>query len=124
VTDLKPVLALVRLANTDNDVMTIEAEAALMGFAFEQYFDAKSAQGVADRFGARFRPYGKTTTDAAQATRPGIRQTPIPASMRPSQAASSPSSGCSSFISAAAPSLTPADLCPAARGDGRRSSIW
>jgi hypothetical protein len=40
---LKAVLPLVRLANTDNEVMTLDAEAALMGFALEQYFDASKA---------------------------------------------------------------------------------
>lgn len=78
VTDLKPVLPLVRLANTDNDVMTLEAEAALMGFAFEQYLGADKALDLAAKFDALFSPYGKTTTDAAQATRPGIYPNPDP----------------------------------------------
>jgi hypothetical protein len=78
VTDLKPVLPLVRLANTDNDVMTVEAEAALMGFAFEQYFGADNARELAAKFDALFSPYGKTTAGAAQTMRPGIYPDPNP----------------------------------------------
>ena len=77
-TDLKPVLPLVRLANTDNDVMTFEAEAASMGFAFEQYLGADKARELAAKFDALFSPYGRTTAEAAQATRPGIYPSPDP----------------------------------------------
>ena len=78
VSDLKSVLPLVRLANTDNDVMTLEAEAALMGFAFEQYLGADKARDLAVKFDALFSPYGKTTAGAAQAMRPGIYPDPDP----------------------------------------------
>ena len=75
---LKAVLPLVRLANTDNDVMTLDAEAALMGFAFEQYFQADKARDLAAKFDALFGVYGKTTALAAQAQRPGIYPDPDP----------------------------------------------
>ena len=78
VESLKAVLPLVRLANTDNDVMTLDAEAALMGFAFEQYFQADKARDLAAKFDALFSVYGKTTALAAQAQRPGIYPDPDP----------------------------------------------
>jgi len=78
VESLKAVLPLVRLANTDNDVMTLDAEAALMGFAFEQYFQADKARDLAAKFDALFKVHGKTTALAAQANRPGIYPDPDP----------------------------------------------
>ncbi len=75
---LKAVLPLVRLANTDNDVMTLDAEAALMGFAFEQYFQVDKARDLAAKFDALFNVHGKTTALAAQANRPGIYPGPDP----------------------------------------------
>jgi hypothetical protein len=75
---LKAVLPLIRLANTDNDVMTLDSEAALMGFAFEQYFQADKARDLACKFDALFSVYGKTTVLAAQAQRPGIYPDPNP----------------------------------------------
>jgi hypothetical protein len=73
---LKAVLPLVRLANTDSDGMTINAEMALMGFAFEQYFQADKARSLADKFDSLFGGYGKTTARAAQTQRPGIYPDP------------------------------------------------
>jgi len=75
---LRAVLPLVRLANTDNDVMTLDSEAALMGFALEQYFQADDARNLAGRFDELFSVYGKTTARTAQAQRPGIYPNPDP----------------------------------------------
>jgi hypothetical protein len=75
---LKAVLPLVRLANTDNDVMSLDSEAALMGFAFEQYFQAYKARDLASKFDALFAGYGKTTALEARAQRPGIYPDPDP----------------------------------------------
>ncbi len=75
---LKAVLPLVRLANTDNDVMTLDAEAALMVFALEQYLEANTARGLATKFDGLFNAYGKVTARAAQAQRPGIYPDPDP----------------------------------------------
>jgi hypothetical protein len=73
---LKTVLPLVRLANTDDDVMTLDAEATLMAFALEQYLQADDASDLAGKFDALFSVYGKTTARAAQARRPGIHPDP------------------------------------------------
>jgi hypothetical protein len=75
---LRAVLPLVRLANTDNDVMSLDSEAALMGFAFEQYLEADSARDLAGKFDALFAGYGKTTALEAKAQRPGIYPDPDP----------------------------------------------
>ncbi len=61
---LKAVLPLIRLANTDNDVMTLDAEAALMGFVFEQYFEANKARDLAAKFEALFGGYFHTSAVA------------------------------------------------------------
>jgi hypothetical protein len=58
--------------------MSLQAEAALMGFAFEQYLGADKARDLAAKFDVLFSPYGKTTAGAAQATRPGIYPDPDP----------------------------------------------
>ena len=50
--------------------MTLDAEAALMGLASEQYFQAYKARDLAAKFDALFSVYGKTTALAAQAQRP------------------------------------------------------
>jgi hypothetical protein len=73
---LRAVLPLVRLANTDSDVMTLDAEAALMGFAFEQYFRVtgnNKADSLATKFDDVFGVYGKTDARSVQGKRSGIR---------------------------------------------------
>ncbi len=70
---LRSALPFVSLANTDDDLMTLPAEAILMGSAFEQMLrgDA-SAFKLAKKFGHWFKPFGAVTVEEASNARPGI----------------------------------------------------
>ncbi len=58
--------------------MTREAEAALMAFAFEQYFQANTARGLATKFDDLLILQSKTPVQTAQVQRPGIYPDPDP----------------------------------------------
>ena len=75
--DLKVVMPLVLLANSDNDLMSLETEAALMAFAFEQYFQANKARDLAEKFDELLtRKRQPTTVRLAQTNRPSIYADP------------------------------------------------
>lgn len=70
---LRTALVFVQRANADDDAMTLEAEALLMGSAFEQLLGGPSkAYGLGRRFGQLFRRFGTVTVGEARERRPGI----------------------------------------------------
>jgi hypothetical protein len=71
---LRSALSFVSLANTDDDLMSTEAEAILMGSAFEQLLDADaSAFRLGERFSDLFGRFGSVTVEAARVARPDIQ---------------------------------------------------
>jgi hypothetical protein len=70
---LRYAIPFVSLANTDDDLMTENAEAILMGSAFEQLLcgDA-SAYELGRKFGDLFGSFGSVTVKKAKENRPGI----------------------------------------------------
>jgi hypothetical protein len=70
-------LPFVSLANTDDDMMTPEAEVILLGSAFDQLLPGhSSARALAERFGALFGQFGSVTVAEALVQRPGIQLDP------------------------------------------------
>jgi hypothetical protein len=70
---LRTAMPFVRLANTDDDVMTEHAEAVLMGAAFEQLFGGFGKYQTGKAFAALLAPFGKQTVADALKVRPHIR---------------------------------------------------
>ena len=70
---LRAALPFVQLANTDDDVMTADAEAILMASAFEQLLDGEGSKyRLGKSFGELFQDFGNVTVACAQQTRPDI----------------------------------------------------
>jgi hypothetical protein len=70
---LRRAIPFVELANTDDELMTEDAEAILMGSAFEQLLDVDGrAYELGKAFGAVFRTFGSATVGEVQQVRPGI----------------------------------------------------
>jgi len=69
---LVPTLSFFNLANTDSDVMDMDAEIILLGSAFEQVLDAYGARRLNEAVGELLRPYAGVTVEQALPARPGI----------------------------------------------------
>ena len=70
---LRTALPFVQLANTDDDVITADAEAILMASAFEQLLDGDGKKyKLGKSFGRLFQDFGSITVASAQQTRPDI----------------------------------------------------
>jgi len=71
---LQTALPFVELANSDDDFMTEQAEAILMGSAFEQLLHGDaSAYKLSKKFGELFKPFGSVTVADALKVRSGIQ---------------------------------------------------
>ena len=74
---LRTALPFVQLANTDDDVMTADAEAILMASAFEQLLDGGGKKyRLGKSFGEQFQDFGNVTVACALQTRPDIEIDP------------------------------------------------
>jgi hypothetical protein len=72
--NLRSALPFVSLANTDDDLMSNEAEVILMGSAFEQLLDVDgSAFRLGEHFSDLFARFGSVTVEVAQMTRLDIQ---------------------------------------------------
>lgn len=70
---LRSALPYAQLANTDDSLMQLNAEAILMASAFEQILGGpSSAYGLGRKFGALFKACGSVTVAEARQARPGI----------------------------------------------------
>jgi hypothetical protein len=69
---LVPALSFFNLANTDSDVMDMDAEVILFGSAFEQVLDAYGARRFNEAVGQLLQPYASTTVEQALLSLPGI----------------------------------------------------
>ena len=66
-------LSFLRLANTDQAHMSLDAEVILMGSSFEQLFDANNKYNLTCKYGEYFSPFKSKTVADALPSRPGIR---------------------------------------------------
>lgn len=71
---LQRALPFTLLANTDDDLMAVDAETILMGSAFEQLLRGHaSAYKLCKKFGVLFKACGSVTVEKARTLRPGIK---------------------------------------------------
>ena len=69
---LRTALPFAQLANTDDDVMTADAEAVLMASAFEQLLDGDGKYKLGKSLGKLFQDFGNVDVASALQTRPDI----------------------------------------------------